>query len=600
MPRAATPVPFPVVTDDRFAAARPGAGGDDAGGDAPAGSGQRLQRLFAAAWDQRLDDAPEWATFFGVPGHGDRWSDLSPGAVADRRARAGVPLDVLRTIDRHDLDEADRLSWEVFEHQARSDAEAAGFPNEHLGVVGPLGHPAAEVAQILAAMPSRTPADLADVLARLRATPALLDQASALLDEGLALGVTPPAVTLRDVPASIVAHLSGDGGARMSPLFAGLRDRPGAPPVDADDVLAEAAAVVAEDVEPALLRFLDHVEQHYLPKARTTIGIDALPDGPEWYAERLRSHTTTDLTPSDIHDLGLAEVARIGDEMAVVMESTGFTGSRQNFATFLRTDDRFRFPTGEALLSSYRDIAKRVDAHVARLFRLMPRLPFAIVAVPAESAPTAPAAYYLPGSSAQGRAGQFFANTSHLDTRVSWNMESICLHEAVPGHHFQIALAQELDELPLFRANGLFTAYIEGWGLYCESLGHDLGMYRDPYQHFGALDAEMLRSIRLVLDTGLHAFGWGRQQAIDYFLAHSVTPEAEVVVEVDRYITLPGQALAYKVGERKLRELRDDAATAAGEAFDVRDFHDEVLRHGALPLGLLTTLVHQRFGVAAP
>jgi uncharacterized protein (DUF885 family) len=229
----------------------------------------------------------------------------------------------------------------------------------------------------------------------------------------------------------------------------------------------------------------------------------------------------------------------------------------------------------------------------------MPRLPFAVVPVPAESASSAPMAFYLPGSLEQGRAGQFFANTSHLESRVTWNMESVCIHEAVPGHHFQIALAQELGELPAFRSNGLFTAYIEGWGLYCEGLGAELGLYTDPYQRFGALDAEMLRSIRLVLDTGLHALGWDRQRAIDYFLEHSVTPEQEVVVEVDRYLTLPGQALAYKVGERRLTALRAAAAATVGDAFDVRDFHDEVLRHGALPLDLLGDLVARRFGLAA-
>jgi uncharacterized protein (DUF885 family) len=455
------------------------------------------------------------------------------------------------------------------------------------------------VAEIIAAMPMQSAADLADVLARLRAVPTLLEQAAALLDEGVAIGATPPAVTLRDVPASLEAHLTAGDDARTSPLLAALRDRPGAPPVDDDDLLAEAASVVAEHIDPALRRFLDHVRDRYLPAARESVGMSALPDGADWYAERVRTFTTTDLTPQEIHDVGLAEVARVGALMDEVMAGSGFTGSRSDFAQFLRTDERFRFGTDDELLRAYRDIAKRVDQHVARLFRTMPTLPFAVVPVPAEAASTAPMAFYQPGSLEQGRAGQFFANTSHLESRVSWNMESVCLHEGVPGHHFQIALAQELGDLPPFRANGLFTAYVEGWGLYCEGLGEELGMYRDPYQRFGALDAEMLRSIRLVLDTGLHAFGWDRQQAIDYFLEHSVTPEQEVVVEVDRYITIPGQALAYKVGERRLTALRSAAEAAAGESFDVRDFHDEVLRHGALPLDLLSALVGRRFGIAA-
>ena len=578
-----------MTADDRFAPALPAAGGTPA---------ERLHRLFDLAWRARLEDAPEHATFFGVPGYGDRWSDLSPAAVADRRARAGDPLAALRTIDRSDLDDADRLSWDVFEHQARSDAEAARYPGEHLVVVGPLGHVASEAAQTLAAMPTTTGADLDDVLARVRGLPALIDQAIALLEEAVVLGVTPPAVTLRDVPASVAAHLSEGGDPRTSPFLAVLRDRVGQGG-DGDAAMAEAATVVAEEVEPALRRLLDHLTGTFLPAARDTIALSELPDGEAWYAELVRTHTTTDLSPRDIHDLGLAEVARVGAEMDAVMAGTGFAGTRQDFATFLRTDERFHFATEDDLLRAYRDIAKRVDQHVVRLFRTMPRLPFAVVPAPAESADTAPMAYYLPGSIELGRAGQFFANTSHLEDRVSWNTESVCVHEAVPGHHLQIALAQELADLPPFRANALFTAYVEGWGLYCEGLGADLGLYTDPYQRFGALDAEMLRSVRLVLDTGIHALGWTRDEAIRYFLEHSVTPEQDVVVEVDRYITWPGQALAYKVGERRLTALRAEAAAAVGDRFDVRDFHDEVLRHGALPLDLLSSLVRDRFAAPA-
>lgn len=568
-----------------------------AGADGVGTAAEKLHRLFDVTWEQRLEDQPELATFLGLGGHGDRWTDQSPAAVAARRARAGAPIAALGAIDRDDLDEADRLSYDVFEHQARSDADAARFPNDHLHLVGPLGHPASEAAMVLSAMPLGTGAEQADVLERLRALPARLEQASALLEEAVLLGAMPPAITLRDVPGSLQAHLTEGADPRRSPLLAAIRDRVGAPSPDDDDLLGEAGAIVGAHVDPALRRFLTHLTERYLPAAREDVGLAGLADGSEWYAERVRSYTTTDRSPRDIHDLGLAEVERVGAAMDEVMAATGFVGDRQAFAEVLRADERFRFSTEDDLLRFYRDIAKRVDHHVARLFRTMPRLPFAVVPVPAESASSAPMAFYLPGSLDQGRSGQFFANTSHLETRVSWNMESVCIHEAVPGHHFQIALAQELGDLPAFRANGLFTAYVEGWGLYCESLGKELGLYTDPYQHFGALDAEMLRSIRLVLDTGLHALGWGRQQAIDYFLEHSVTPEQEVVVEVDRYLTLPGQALAYKVGERCIAGLRAEAAAAVGEAFDVRDFHEEVLRHGALPLALLGSLVRRRFAI---
>jgi uncharacterized protein (DUF885 family) len=332
----------------------------------------------------------------------------------------------------------------------------------------------------------------------------------------------------------------------------------------------------------------------YLPACRDTIALTELPDGAEWYAERVRAHTTTELTPEEIHETGLAEVRRIAAEMDRVMGSTGFTGDRTAFARHLRTDPQFYFESEDDLLAFYRDIAKRVDPGVVRLFSRLPRLPFGIVPVPPEQAPSAPAAYYMPGSLDLGRAGMFYANTHDLSSRPRWNMESICLHEAVPGHHFQIALAQETEGLPPFRAQSLScTAYVEGWGLYCESLGDELGLYEDPYQRYGSLDAELMRACRLVLDTGMHALGWTRQEAIDFFTEHSPSPEADLIVEVDRYIVWPGQALAYKVGSLKIQELRDRAAAATGDRFDLRAFHDEILRHGALPLGMLERVIDE-------
>ncbi|MCU1377182.1 MAG: hypothetical protein JWN29_165, partial [Acidimicrobiales bacterium] len=318
------------------------------------------------------------------------------------------------------------------------------------------------------------------------------------------------------------------------------------------------------------------------------------PDGREWYAERVRYHTTTDLSVEEIHEIGQAEVRRIVAEMDEVMAETGFTGDRAAFAQHLRTDPMHYFSSELELLGFYRDIAKRVDPGIVRLFSRLPRLPFGIVPVPADQAPAAPGAYYMPGSLGLGRAGMFYANTYDLAARPRWNMEAICLHEAVPGHHFQISLAQETEGLPPFRAQSLTcTAYIEGWGLYCESLGPELGLYEDPYQHYGALDGELLRACRLVLDTGLHAMGWSRQQAIDFFVEHSPSPEHDLIVEVDRYIVLPGQALAYKVGSLKIQELRDRAAAALGDRFDLRAFHDEVLRHGALPLDMLEHVIDE-------
>jgi uncharacterized protein (DUF885 family) len=312
-----------------------------------------------------------------------------------------------------------------------------------------------------------------------------------------------------------------------------------------------------------------------------------LPDGEAWYAFSVRQMTTTALGAEEIHRIGLAEVRRIRSEMDAVVARTGFAGPFQEFVDFLRTDDRFFFESADALLVAYRDICKRVDPELTRLFATLPRLPYGVVPVPSYAEKSQTTAYYEPGSPSAGRPGRFFANTYDLRARPKWEMEALALHEAVPGHHLQIALAQELPDMPDFRRHGFYTAYIEGWGLYAESLGSEMGMYADPYAKFGQLTYEMWRAIRLVVDTGMHALGWTRQRAIDFFTDNAGKAEHDIVVEVDRYIVWPAQALAYKIGELKIKELRARAAAALGERFDLRRFHDVVLGAGALPLDVL-------------
>ncbi len=553
--------------------------------------GTRLHELFDLVWRHLMDERPDAATFLGWPEGQDRLPDLSLAATGRRRAEAGAPLAALASIDRDRLSDDDRLSHDVFAHQQRLEVAAAAFPGDLLAVTQ-LEGPQTDLPLLLGAMPNATTRHHDDLLARLRAVPVLVDQTVELLEEGRRLGVTPPRVTLRDVPTQVTAHLVDDPG--ESPLLGPFRALPpSVPATDATELRREAEAVVAAEVVPAFARLHAHLVDTYLPAARETTALADLPDGRDWYDERVRHFTTTELGAEEVHELGVAEVARIGAEMDRVRASTGYRGPASGFAEHLRSDPRFFFESADAVLSAYRDIAKRIDPEVVRLFGRLPRLPFGIVAVPAEMAPSAPAAFYLEGSNELARPGRFFANTHDLGSRPSWNMESLCLHEAVPGHHFQISLAQELEDLPEFRRRGLFTAYVEGWGLYCESLGSELGLYQDPYQRFGALDAEMMRAIRLVVDTGLHALGWSRDRAIAYFAEHSVTPHHDIVVEVDRYLVLPGQALAYKVGERRLTELRALAAARLGERFDVRAFHDEVLRHGALPLDVLSAVVER-------
>jgi uncharacterized protein (DUF885 family) len=345
--------------------------------------------------------------------------------------------------------------------------------------------------------------------------------------------------------------------------------------------------VLAEQVIPAYRKLLAFVVNEYIPGSRETLGMSSLPDGEAWYRHRIQVMTTTDKSASEIHDLGLKEVARIEANMDATRTKTGFQGDRKAFFKFLTNDDRFFYTDKNALIIGYRDIAKRIDPELPARFRTLPRLTYGVLPVPEYSEKTQTTAYYDPGAPEVGRAGIFFANTYDLRARPKWAMEDLVLHEAVPGHHLQFARAQELNELPKFRRYGEYNAYVEGWGLYSETLGEELGMYKDPYSKFGQESGEIWRAIRLVVDTGIHAKGWTRQQAIDYFNAHSGKAQHDIEVEVDRYIVWPGQALGYKLGQLTIKALRDEATQALGDRFDERDFHDQVLGAGALPLSIL-------------
>jgi uncharacterized protein (DUF885 family) len=550
----------------------------------------KLHDLFDRHWSHTMEQFPELATMTGWPEGHDRWTDQSVEAIERRRAEVGRWLDEANAIDASSLSELDRRSHEMFVAVEQQSIAAAAFPSEFLPL-NQLDGPQVDVPFLLGVMGKTTTDEVDAVLGRLRGVPQLVEQMIELLHRGLDRGLTPPAICLRDVPAQLEQHLSTDPS--TNPLLSSVSGLTG-------DALAEATDIVTKHCVPAYAQLNDMVLGTYLPACRETIALSDLPDGRDWYAERVRYHTTTDLTPEEIHETGQAEVRRIVAAMDEVMAQTGFTGDRAAFAEHLRTAPELYFTSEDQLLGFYRDIAKRIDPGVVRLFSRLPRLPFGIVPVPAEQAPSQPAAYYMPGSLELERPGLFYANTYDLASRPRWNMESICLHEAVPGHHFQIALAQETDGLPEFRRHSLScTAYIEGWGLYCESLGPELGMYDDPYQRYGALDAELMRACRLVLDTGMHALGWTRDQAIDFFASHSPSPKHELVVEVDRYIVWPGQALAYKVGSLKIQDLREHAAASLGSRFDLRGFHDEVLRHGALPLGMLERVIEEWIAAAA-
>jgi uncharacterized protein (DUF885 family) len=546
---------------------------------------ERLRKLFDLFWDFQMHASPEYATYVGYPGLDDRWSDSSPESIAFGRHLDPVIQAALASIDRAKLSASEQINYDLAVHHIEESIEGEKFHGEYLQI-SQLGGPPQGAVQLLSIMPGRSVKDYENMIARMRGIPTVIDQSMALLDRGLKEGITPPKVTLRDVPAQVESLLVEDP--MKSPMLKAFQKFPdNVPAADRERLTREATQAFRSQVAPAFRKLHGYLVNTYLPAARESIAMGDLPNGKAWYAYAARVHTTTNLTPEQIHQIGLAEVKRIRGEMDALMAATGFKGSFAEFCTFLRTDPRFFYDKPEDLLAGYRDIAKRIDPELIRLFGHLPRLPYGVIPVPSYSEKSQTTAYYEEGSLAAGRPGEFNANTYDLKSRPKWEMEALTSHEAVPGHHLQLSIAQELEGVPEWRRHDDYTAFVEGWGLYSESLGGEIGLYKDPYSKFGQLTYEVWRAIRLVVDTGMHTMGWTRQQAIDYFKANSAKADHDIEVEVDRYIVTPGQALAYKLGELKIKELRAYSQRELGDKFDVRAFHDHVLGNGAVPLDLL-------------
>jgi len=545
----------------------------------------RLKQLLDVTWRWQMTDSPEYATVVGFPGQNDRWSDNSLQAIARRKDQAKETQKAVKSIDRANLKPSDRLDYDLFRKGVEEVIEGARFKREYIPITQ-LGGIQQGAAQILAMAPAATVADYEEILARLEALPQAIDQTLVLLGKGLEAGITPPRITLRDVPDQVGNQIVDDP--MKSPLLVPFTRMPDSiAPADAGRLRASAARIYGDKVRPAYEKLRAYLTGTYIPGCRESIGMSELPDGAAWYAYNVKLQTTTDLTPEKIHEIGLSEVKRIHAEMDAVIAEVKFDGSFAEFCKYLRTDKQFFFKDPQMLVMTYRDIAKRADPGLIKLFGRLPRLPYGVVPVPSYAEKSQTTAYYEPGSMQGGRPGLYFVNTYDLKSRPKWEMEALSLHESVPGHHLQIALQEEMEGLPNFRKYGGYTAFVEGWALYSESLGPELGMYQDPYSKFGQLTYEIWRAIRLVVDTGLHAQGWTRQQAIDFFRENSAKTDHDIEVEVDRYIVDPGQALAYKLGELKIKELRAYAAKELGQSFDIRAFHDEVLSQGGLPLDIL-------------
>jgi uncharacterized protein (DUF885 family) len=547
----------------------------------------RLHRLFAFSWEYTMKEAPEFATSVGYPGQNDRWTDISFEAITRRKATDQLDLELIKSIKRERLSETDAISYDLYRRNAEFSVEGDGFPFELLQVTQ-MGGVQQSVSQVISSTTFKSTKDYEDLVARLNGVPALIEQTIALLEKGLEQKITPPQITLRDVPQQVLNLIVKDPP--QSSMLEPFKEMSSLVPAADQARLRQAATdAFTKRVEPAYQKFHDFLVAKYLPGSRTTIGVDKLPNGDKIYVYTTRQQTTTELTPAQIHQIGLDEVKRIHGEMDKVITSTGFKGDFPAFIKYLLTDPKFYYTDAESLLSGYRDIAKRIDPKLVEFFSILPRLPYGVRPVPAYSEKSQAGAYYEPGSLKAGRPGYFFANTYDLPGRPKWGMETLTLHEAVPGHHFQIAIAQEMEELPEFRKNGGYNAFAEGWALYAESLGYEMGFFKDSYQNFGHLGDEMLRAVRLVVDTGLHSMDWTREQAIKYFEENTGNPPHDIEVEVDRYIVWPSQALGYKIGQLKIRELRAFAEKELGPKFDLRLFHDEVLKNGALPLNVLET-----------
>jgi len=561
-----------------------------AGGKVRTAASADLEQLLSDHWEHTLKESPGFATHVGDSRYDDRLGDV--GEAAEKR-RIGVTRNMLaraKGIDSGGLTRQEQISLAIFERKRNEELAAHAFGAWMMPVSSRWGFHVG-----FATLPDRQPLETVvqyeRYLKRLEAFGRYTDQHIDVMRTGMAKGLVMPKVIMKGLDATATAHVVADPA--KSRLYKPFATFPKAIGERNRKRLEEAGRSVIQGVViPAYKRFADFLAKEYIPAGRDTVGISAVPGGKRWYQDSIQRFTTLTDSPEAIHATGKQEVARIRAEMDKVIASVKFEGGFDKFVAFLRTDPRFYAKTPQVLMRTVALALKRMDGALPKLFARLPRTPYGIKEVPAYIAPRTSTAYYQPPAQGGRTAGFYFVNTYDLKQRPLYEVEALSLHEAVPGHHLQIALAQELEGVPEFRRHIMFGAYVEGWALYAERLGKEVGFYEDPYSDFGRLTYEMWRACRLVVDTGLHALGWSRQQAIDYMAANTALSKHNITTEVDRYIGWPGQALGYKLGELKIRALRGKAEEALGSRFDVRAFHDVVLRNGSIPLDILEAEVN--------
>ncbi|HTX15262.1 MAG TPA: DUF885 domain-containing protein [Candidatus Baltobacteraceae bacterium] len=558
---------------------------------------RELREFLAKDWKYWMHEYPEAATNFGYPGENARWSDYSPASIAARNEHLKEALSQLKAIPRAELPASEQLNYDLYDELLQTAVDGLRFHDDAFPIpsvfpgnlyvpITQVEGPLQDIPNTIAMMPATAPAQYQDILARLNGIPTVIDQTIDMMKGGMAHGWTAPKITMRDVPKQAESQVVSDPLA--SPLLAAFKNYPASFTAEQKaDFTRRAEAAYREKVAPSFRKLADFLTQTYIPACRDTISISDIPDGAAYYKYLVRWHTTTDMTPQQIHQIGLDLVKQTRNQMDELIKQTGFQGSFGDFVKFINADPRFKFTSKDDMLLHYRATAKRADPELEHLFGKLPRLPYGVRAVPDAVAPSQTEAYYEQGAPDAARPGYLYVNAYDLPSRPTWDMEDLILHEGVPGHHLQISLAEEMQGVPEFRKQIGYTAFIEGWALYAETLGPEMGFYTDPYQKFGFLSAVMWRAVRLVVDTGIHSMGWSRDQAIQYFEETTGQPHLNSVVEIDRYIVWPGQALGYMIGRLQIQQLRQDAEKQLGDRFDIRAFHDAIVDQGAMPMDML-------------
>ncbi|MFK8111307.1 MAG: DUF885 family protein [Rubripirellula sp.] len=551
----------------------------------------KLTQLMDRVWDFELTESPMLATNIGDDRGQDRLADDSLPAINRRTASRRGFLNELEQISTDSLSPLSQIDHELLRLRLQGQLANSRFTTHLMPINNREGFHIS-FPELPRVMNPKSKADFANYISRLKDFQRYADQQIELLRQGVDAGLTQPAIIMRDSFSQAQSHVVDDP--RDSLLFKNLPEesREGVGK-DWPEIESEILAAIQSSVIPSYAKFADYLQKEYLPNCRGPIGAAAMPNGREFYRDRVKYFTTIDITPEELHQTGLRENARIRAEMEAIRKAVEFEGDLPAFLEHLRTDPKFYAKSADELLKEVAYILKKADGKLPEMFGRLPRIPYGIREIPAYVAPQTTSAYYWPPATDGSRAGFYYVNTYNLSSRPLYQLEALSMHEAVPGHHLQLALQAELTELHPISRESNFTAFIEGWALYSERLGKEMGFYKDPYQDFGRLSMEAWRASRLVVDTGIHWMGWSREQAIEYMKANTALSEHNVVAEIDRYIGWPGQALAYKTGELAISRMRKEAEAKLGDKFDIRSFHDRVLEAGSIPLPLLEKRVEQ-------